>query len=88
MQEIMNNILAATAIVAVFAMIAVEVIKRTGKVESTMLPALSIGIGMGLGVLIAIGFGQDMPTYVAAGFIAGAAASGVYDFGSKTIGGE
>lgn len=88
MQEIMNNILAATAIVAIFAGILVEVVKRTGSFPSNYLPALSLGIGMGVGALLAVGFGQDLPTYVAAGFIAGAAASGIYDFASKTIGGE
>lgn len=88
MQEIMNNILAATAIVAVFAMIAVEAIKRTGKVPAHVLPLLSVTVGMLAGVLVALGFGQDLPTYIAAGFIAGAAASGIYDLGSKTIKGE
>ncbi|WP_277630407.1 holin [Atopococcus tabaci] len=88
MQEIMNNIIAATAFVGVFAGIIVEVIKRADLVSPRYLPALSIVIGMVTGFVMATGFNQDVAIYIAAGFIAGAAASGVYDLVSNLIGGN
>lgn len=88
MQEIMNSIIAATAFVGVFAGIIVEVIKRADLVSTRYLPALSIVIGMITGFVMATGFNQDLAVYIAAGFIGGATASGVYDLASKSIGGK
>lgn len=88
MQDIMNNILAATAVVGIFAGILVEGIKRAEVLSPRSLPLVSLVIGMGTGVALAFGFGQDVATFVAAGFIGGAAASGLYDFVSNLIGGN
>lgn len=88
MQEIMNNIIAATAFVGVFAGIIVEVVKRADLVSTRYLPALSILIGTVTGFVMATGFNQDVAVYIAAGFIGGATASGVYDLASKSIGGK
>lgn len=88
MQDIMNNILAATAIVGVFAGILVEGIKRAEVFSNRSLPLVSLVIGMATGVALAFGFNQDVPTFTAAGFIGGAAASGLYDFVTNLIGGN
>lgn len=88
MNELLNNILSAVAFVGVFSGIAVEVLKRTEVVTVRFLPLASIVIGMVVGLVLAIGFYQDVPTFIAAGFIGGAVASGVYDLANKTIGGK
>lgn len=88
MNEIMHNILAAVAFVGVFSGIAVEVLKRTEVVSKRYLPVASIVIGMMVGFVLSVAFYQDTATFVAAGFIGGAVASGVYDLATKTIGGK
>ena len=85
MQDIMNNILAATAVVGIFAGILVEGIKRAEVFSPRSLPLVSLVIGMVTGVALAIGFNQDLATFVAAGFIGGAMASGLYDAISNLI---
>lgn len=79
MQEIMNNILAATALVGIFVGGLVEGLKRTEVVSKKFLPLLSMGLGMVVGYVVALGFNQDLATYTAAGFVGGAMASGVFD---------
>lgn len=79
MQEIMNNILAAVALVGIFVGGLVEGVKRTEVVSKRALPLLSMGLGMVVGYVVALGFNQDLATYTAAGFVGGAMASGVFD---------
>lgn len=79
MQEIMNNILAATALVGIFVGGLVEGLKRTEVVSKRFLPLLSMALGMVVGYVVALGFQQDLATYTAAGFVGGAMASGVFD---------
>uniref|UniRef100_UPI0035A0CEAA holin n=1 Tax=Jeotgalibaca porci TaxID=1868793 RepID=UPI0035A0CEAA len=88
MNELLNNILSAVAFVGVFSGIAVEVLKRSEVVSVRFLPLASIAIGMTVGFVMALGFYQDVPTFIAAGFIGGAMASGVYDLANKTLGGK
>ena len=88
MNELLNNILSAVAFVGVFSGIVVQVIKNAELVNKRYLPLVSVGLGMVVGYILAIGFYQDIPTCIAAGFIGGATASGVYDLASKSIGGK
>ncbi|WP_373737260.1 holin [Jeotgalibaca porci] len=88
MNELLNNILSAVAFVGVFSGIVVQVIKNAELVNKRYLPLVSVGLGMVVGYILAIGFYQDTATYIAAGFIGGAVASGVYDLATKTLGGK
>ena len=88
MNELLNNVLSAVAFVGVFSGIAVEVLKRSEVIDKRFLPVASVVIGAIVGFILAIGFYQDVPTFIAAGFIGGATASGVYDLASKSIGGK
>ena len=84
MTQILDNILGAVAMVGIFAGVSVEALKRTEVVSIKLLPIVSLIVGMLAGLTLAIGFEQDLPTFVAAGFIGGAVASGLYD-GSKSV---
>lgn len=88
MNELLNNILSAVAFVGVFSGIVVQVIKNAELVNKRYLPLVSVVLGMVVGYILAIGFYQDIPTFIAAGFIGGATASGVYDLASKSLGGK
>ena len=88
MNELLNNILSAVAFVGVFSGIVVQVIKNAELVNKRYLPLVSVVLGMVVGYILAIGFYQDIPTFIAAGLIGGATASGVYDLASKSIGGK
>lgn len=79
MTDILNNILSAVALVGIFAGVLVEALKRTELVSVKALPILSLVVGSLAGLALALGFGQDVPTFIAAGFIGGAVASGLYD---------
>ena len=85
MTQILDNILGAVAIVGIFAGVLVEALKRTEVVSLKLLPIVSLIVGMLAGLTLAIGFEQDLPTFVAAGFIGGAMASGIYDSGSSAV---
>ncbi|WP_373752319.1 holin [Jeotgalibaca porci] len=85
MQDIMNNILAATAVVGLFTGLLIEAVKRAEVVSTRVLPLLSLLLGMVMGYVIALGFNQDFSTFIAAGFIGGAMASGIYDSGSSVV---
>ena len=84
MTDILNNILSAVALVGIFAGVLVEALKRTELVSVKAMPILSLGVGSLAGLALALGFGQDVPTFIAAGFIGGAVASGLYD-GIKSV---
>lgn len=88
MNELLSNVLNAVAFVGVFSGIAVEVLKRTEVIDKRFLPLSSVVIGMVVGFILAVGFYQPVPTFVAAGFIGGAVASGIYDLATKTLGGK
>lgn len=79
MQEIMSNILGAISLVGIFTGLLIEGVKRTETISTKALPVVSLFIGGLMGGVIGFGFLQDLPTYVAAGFIAGGLASGMYD---------
>lgn len=79
MNELLNNMLGAVLFVGFFAIAAVEALKRTEVFGKRTLPVVSLALGMFVGFIIAIGFNQDVPTYVAAGFVGGIFASGLYD---------
>jgi putative flippase GtrA len=88
MNELLNSILSAVAFVGVFSGIAVEVLKRAEVIDNRFLPLASVAIGSIVGFILSVGFNQDLATFVAAGFIGGAVASGVYDLATKTLGGK
>ena len=88
MNELLSYVLNAVAFVGVFSGIAVEVLKRTEVVDKRYLPLSSVVIGAVVGFILAIGFYQPVSTFVAAGFIGGAVASGIYDLATKTLGGN
>lgn len=88
MNELLNSVLSAVAFVGVFSGIAVEVLKRAEVIDKRFLPLASVVIGAIVGFILAIGFYQDVATYIAAGFIGGAVASGIYDLATKTLGGK
>ena len=88
MNELLNNVLSAVAFVGVFSGIAVEVLKRAEVIDKRFLPLASVVIGAIVGFILSVGFYQDTATYIAAGFIGGAVASGIYDLATKTLGGK
>jgi putative flippase GtrA len=88
MNELLNNVLSAVAFVGVFSGIAVETLKRAEVIDKRFLPLASVVIGAIVGFVLSVGFNQDLATFVAAGFIGGAVASGVYDLATKTLGGK
>jgi putative flippase GtrA len=88
MNELLNNVLSAVAFVGVFSGIAVEVLKRAEVIDKRFLPLASVVIGAIVGFVLSVGFNQDLATFVSAGFIGGAVASGVYDLATKTLGGK
>lgn len=85
---VMNNILASIVLVSVFTYLMVEGIKKTNRVKVDDLPFLSLFVGMVAGLILSIGFKLDIATMVAAGFISGGFASGMYDTGKNIFGGN
>lgn len=83
-KNILETVLGATTFAGLFAFILVEAVKRTNIVRVEILPLVSLVLGAIAGFILAIGFKLDIPTFVAAGFIGGAMASGIYD-GAKTF---
>ena len=60
MNELLNNILSAVAFVGVFSGIVVQVIKNAELVNKRYLPLVSVGLGMVVGYILALGFYQFM----------------------------
>lgn len=83
-EVILKSVLGAVAFAGLFAFILVEAVKRTKIVSNEVLPLISLFLGSVAGFVVAIGFELHLPTFIAAGFIGGAMASGIYD-GAKTF---
>lgn len=73
-------------IVAVITMIITEVIKKTERIKNQWLPAVSVGVGLLIGILIGLVFfflGSITPEQTVlisiSGILSGAMASGLYD---------
>ena len=77
--EWLPSILIAVGGVAVFVGFTIEAVKRTEMFGTRTLPIVSLILGVLVGFVIALGFNMDIPTYMAAGFIGGGFASGMYD---------
>lgn len=85
---VMNNILASIVLVSAFTGLLVEGIKKTNRIKQEDIPFVSLFIGMLSGFVLSIGFGLDLATMIAAGFISGGFASGIYDTGKNIFGGN
>ena len=79
MIEILDNaIIVAGALTFLIAGV-VEVIKQATELDNKYIPLLSLVIGFGIGVAIALGFNLPLAETVLAGGISGLGASGLYD---------
>ena len=79
MIEILDNaVIVAGALVFIINGI-VEVIKQATDLDNKYIPLLSLTIGFGLGVAIALGFNLPLAETILAGGIGGLGASGLYD---------
>lgn len=63
-------------------MIFVQLFKQSD-IKPKWLPWISIGLGIAIGVVIAIALGANLFLYGLAGLLAGASASGLYDAGKS-----
>ena len=79
MVEILDNaVIVAGALVFIINGI-VEVIKQATDLDNKYIPLLSLVIGFGIGVAIALGFSLPLAETILAGGIGGLGASGLYD---------
>lgn len=77
--EILDNaVIVAGALVFIISGI-VEVIKQATDLNNKYIPLLSLVIGFGTGVAIALGFNLPLAETILAGGIGGLGASGLYD---------
>ena len=77
--EILDNaVIVAGALVFIISGI-VEVIKQATDLDKKFIPLLSLVIGFGIGVAIALGFNLPLAETILSGGIGGLGASGLYD---------
>ena len=77
--EILDNaVIVAGALVFIISGI-VEVIKQATDLNNKFIPLLSLVIGFGTGIAIALGFNLPLAETILAGGIGGLGASGLYD---------
>lgn len=77
--EILDNaVVVAGALVFIISGI-VEAIKRATDLDTKYIPLLSVVIGFGIGIAIALGFNLPLAETILAGGIGGLGASGLYD---------
>ena len=77
--EILDNaVIVAGTLVFIISGI-VEVIKQATDLDNKFIPLLSLVIGFGIGVAIALGFNLPLAETILAGGIGGLGASGLYD---------
>ena len=77
--EILDNaVIVAGTLVFIISGI-VEVIKQATDLDKKFIPLLSLVIGFGIGVAIALGFNLPLAETILAGGIGGLGASGLYD---------
>ena len=86
MDNLLNEAAALAVVMAPIIAIVVQLVK-TSDVNTRWLPFISIALGIGVGIVFALAIGADLSLYGLAGFLSGAAASGLYD-GVKSAKGE
>ena len=86
METIMNEAVVLAGVMAPVILILVQLVKSTD-VDKKYLPHISILLGTIAGVVFGFASGGSLFVYGLAGFISGAASSGLYD-GIKSLKGE
>ena len=86
MDNLLNEAIGLAAVMSPVILIFVQLFK-TADLNKRWLPFISIALGIGVGIVFALAIGADLSLYGLAGFLSGAAASGLYD-GVKSAKGE
>ena len=86
MDNLLNEAIGLAAVMSPVILIFVQLFK-TADLNKRWLPFISIALGIGVGIVFALAIGADLFLYGLAGFLSGAAASGLYD-GVKSAKGE
>ena len=86
MDNLLNEAIGLAAVMSPVILIFVQLFK-TADLNKRWLPFISIGLGIAVGLVFALAIGADLFLYGLAGFLSGAAASGLYD-GVKSAKGE
>ena len=63
--------------------IIVELLKRAEFLDKNYLPFVAVGIGLCMGLLYGVYYGQDLFVHAFYGVVYGASASGIYDAGKS-----
>jgi len=86
MDNLLNEAIGLAAVMSPVILIFVQLFK-TADLNKRWLPFISICLGIAVGLVFALAIGADLFLYGLAGFLSGAAASGLYD-GVKSAKGE
>uniref|UniRef100_UPI003529F52D holin n=1 Tax=Aerococcus urinaeequi TaxID=51665 RepID=UPI003529F52D len=78
MDNLLNEASALAVAMAPVIAIIVQLLK-TAEINTRWLPFISIGLGIAVGIVFALASGADLFLYGLAGFLSGAASSGLYD---------
>lgn len=78
MNELLSEATGLAVIMTPVILIFIELLKTSG-IAKRWLPLISIGIGIGVGLVFALAGNADLFLYGLAGFLSGAASSGLYD---------
>lgn len=78
METVLNEAIGLAAVMSPVILIFVQMIKAAD-LDKRWLPLISIGLGIAVGIAFALAGNADVFTYGLAGFLSGAAASGLYD---------
>lgn len=78
METLLNEAIGLAAVMSPVILIFVQAIKKAD-LDKRWLPFISIVLGVAVGIVFALASGADLFLYGLAGFLSGAAASGLYD---------
>ena len=78
METLLNEAAALAVVMAPVIAIVVQLVKQAD-LNTRWLPFISIGLGIAVGIIFALASGADLFLYGLAGFLSGAASSGLYD---------
>ncbi|SFB91045.1 Phage holin [Alkalibacterium subtropicum] len=78
MDNLLNEAIGLAAVMSPVILIFVQLIK-TADLDKRWLPLISIVLGIAVGIVFAIAGNADLFLYGLAGFLSGAASSGLYD---------
>ena len=78
METLLNEAAALAVVMAPIIAIVVQLVKQAD-LNTRWLPFISIGLGIAVGIVFALASGADLFLYGLAGFLYGAASSGLFD---------